>query len=319
LRTTPYVSNHRPRTRRRHLAGLLVVVAGGLSLVAAGRSSGPTVVRLEAAGRTLAEVDVLDPEGDRRPARAVAADARRLVPATLQASRGSARVTLVVDREATARAAARAATSPRPITVVSRAVSSSIPAPVVAQALRNNCETAALQVLLRTLGIDSDQLRLQAQVERDGPADPVGVAPDEVWGDPEQGYVGRADGTGPAGGFGVYQGPIARLAQRRGATLDDLTGASPRRIYQRVLDGRAVMAWVGLADGPYGTWRSPARRPVRVNFNEHTVVLTGVRRDGSLDVVNVLDGTREQWSRALFEERFARLGQRALAAPPRAY
>lgn len=114
-----------------------------------------------------------------------------------------------------------------------------------------------------------------------------------MWGDPDEGYVGRADGTGPVGGFAVYPRPVARAARRYGVRLDDLTGAAPRAIYDRLLAGRAVLAWVGLADGPYGSWQTPAGRRVRVNFNEHTVVLTGVRSDGSLQVVNVLHGTRE--------------------------
>lgn len=184
----------------------------------------------------------------------------------------------------------------------------------MAQALPNNCETAALQVLLATLGVHADQLELQRDVVRSGPLDPAGSGPRRTWGDPELGYVGRADGTGPAGGFGVYQRPIQQLAATRGVELEDLTGSSTDAIYARVLEGRAVMVWVGLADGPYGSWTSPDGKRIQVNFNEHTVVVDGVNPDGSLDVVNVLQGTRETWTRALFDERFARLGRRALAA-----
>ena len=53
------------------------------------------------------------------------------------------------------------------------------------------------------------------------------------------------------------------------------------------------MAWVGLSDGPYGRWRSPRGRTIQVNFGEHTVVLKGIRADGSIRVVNPLEGTRE--------------------------
>jgi uncharacterized protein YvpB len=191
----------------------------------------------------------------------------------------------------------------------------SIEAPLIAQALPNNCETAALQVLLATLGVDADQLELQRDVPRSGPLDPIGAPPEQVWGDPALGYVGRADGTGPAGGFGVYQGPIIQLAASRGVELEDLSGTSREVIYERLRRGRAVMAWVGLDDGPYGTWTSPDGETVRVNFNEHTVVLTGVNRDGSVNLVNVLEGTREVWHRELFEQRFERLDRRAVAAP----
>lgn len=216
------------------------------------------------------------------------------------------------------KAAPTAADRLPPPTVASRVAgvaTVSIRAPVVAQALRNNCETAALSVLLSTVGVSAGQLLLQRQIERDGPLDPQGPSDQQVWGDPDVGYVGRADGSGPAGGFGVYQRPIMRLAARHGVPLDDLTGASVDTIRARLLAGRAVMAWVGLGEGPYGNWTSPAGKPINVNFNEHTVVLTGVRSDGSFSVVNVLQGTREVWSPALFEQRFAWLGRRAVAPP----
>jgi uncharacterized protein YvpB len=179
--------------------------------------------------------------------------------------------------------------------------------------LHNNCETAALQVLLATVGVKVDQLRLQADVRRSGPLDPTGSPPNQTWGDPSLGFVGRAAGGGPAGGFGVYQGPIADLAGRFGVRLRDLTRSSPRALYRRLLDGHAVMTWVGLGNGPFGHWRSPSGRQINVNFNEHAVVLVGMRTSGMLEVVNPLYGTRELWSRADFETMWARLGRRALS------
>lgn len=117
-----------------------------------------------------------------------------------------------------------------------------------------------------------------------------------------------------AGGFGVYQRPIATVARRYGRTLEDLTASSATRIYNRLLRGRAVMAWVGLSDGLYGEWRTPQGRQVRVNFGEHTVVLVGLRADGMLRVVNPLEGSAELWSKDKFEGMWALLGRRALAA-----
>jgi uncharacterized protein YvpB len=188
-----------------------------------------------------------------------------------------------------------------------------ISAPVIAQRLRNNCETTALQVLLATVGVKVDQLRLQAKVRRSGPLDPQGSPPDQTWGDPSVGFVGRPDGGGTAGGFGVYQGPIVELAQRFDVPLRDLTRSSPRAVYRRLRERHAVMAWVGLGNGPFGHWRSPSGRRIDVNFDEHAVVLVGMRASGSLEVVNPLHGTRELWTRAEFETMWARLGRRALS------
>ena len=74
------------------------------------------------------------------------------------------------------------------------------------------------------------------------------------------------------------------------------------------------MVWVGLSAGPYGEWTSPRGRRIRVNFGEHTVVLHGIREDGSLLVSNPLEQTREVWDRGKFERMWELLGRRALAA-----
>jgi len=238
------------------------------------------------------------------------------LPATLNQQRGSAQITYALDRADAARQAV--ADGPRGglVQVPRRAIASRITAPVIAQKLRDNCEAAALQILLATVGVSSEQLALQSEIPRDGPLDPLdpqGTATSQVWGDPDRGFVGRADGGGTAGGFGVYQAPIAALALRHGRRLADLSGASPASVYQRLLDGHAVMAWVGLADGPYGQWRTPAGRLVRVNFNEHAVVLNGFTAAGMVQVTNPLMGTREVWSKQTFEAMWNRLGRRALS------
>jgi uncharacterized protein YvpB len=224
---------------------------------------------------------------------------------------GSARLVYALDRPQVVERVTRS--WGESIVVAARPRSAAIAAPVVAQKLRNNCESAALEILLATVGVRIAQSELQAALPTDGPLDPIGVGGDRVWGDPEVGYVGRPEGGGVAGGFGVYQRPVESVARRYGVELEDLTGASVEAVYRRLLDGRAVMAWVGLSDGPYGTWTSPAGRRVRVNFGEHTVVLSGVAANGDLVVVNPLTGTRESWSRSKFRSMWELLDRRALA------
>lgn len=186
------------------------------------------------------------------------------------------------------------------------------PVPVVRQVFRNNCETAALSMILAAVGRPVDQRALQQAVAKSGPLDPI-VASDGtwVWGDPDRGFVGRAAGGGTAGGFGVYQGPIRRLAAAHGVALADLSRRPVEDIYARVARGRPVMAWVGLSEGPYRRWSTPAGKTVGVNFGEHTVVLVGMRGTGLL-VNDPLVGERVVWSRATFERRWSLLGERAL-------
>jgi uncharacterized protein YvpB len=200
------------------------------------------------------------------------------------------------------------------VAIHERPTAASLRVPIVQQALRDNCETAALSMLLASRGKPADQLALQRQVAHSPPLDPV-VAADgsEVWGDPEQGFVGRADGGGPAGGFGVYQGPIAALARRHGVALRDLTGASPGAIYRALLHGRPVIAWVALSSGPFASWSTPSGRAVRVNYGEHAVVLSGVD-PARVRVNDPLSGRRLTWSKSEFVRMWTALGRRALAA-----
>jgi uncharacterized protein YvpB len=95
--------------------------------------------------------------------------------------------------------------------------------------------------------------------------------------------------------------------------MADLSGRPPARVYSALLAGRPVLAWVALASGPYASWTSPAGKPIRVNFGEHAVVLTGLV-GGLVEVNDPLSGERLSWSKAQFEQMWAGLGRRALAA-----
>lgn len=296
-------ARHRRTVRRRRVAALVLLVAIGTPGAVLSLSAGSTVPRI----KLLVDGDVVGSIDARLPLSTRA----RVLPGRATVRARGVTTAYAIDRRRAASRLARLKGSE--LTLPGRRMSVSIAAPAVAQRLRDNCETAALQVLLATKGVRIDQLVLQRRLRRSGPLDPEVTPAGSVWGDPDAGYVGRADGSGSWGGFGVYPGPIASLAARHGRRLRDLTGTSPSSLYRSVLGGRAVLAWVGLGDGPYREWTAPDGRAVSVNLNEHTVVLTGMRRDGSLELVNVLEGTREVWSRARFEQAWALLGQRALA------
>ena len=184
--------------------------------------------------------------------------------------------------------------------------------PLVRQVYRNNCETASLSMLLASVGVRVDQRTLQRQVQRSGPLDPI-VRPGGTWtwGNPEKGFVGRVKGGGIAGGFGVYQRPIRMLAARYGIALRDLSRKPARVIFAELARRRPMMAWIGLSDGPYRWWRTPAGKPIRVNLGEHVVVLTRLRGD-SIGVNDPLTGSRLEWTRAQFLAKWRLLGRRAL-------
>lgn len=186
----------------------------------------------------------------------------------------------------------------------------------VRQVFHNDCEAASLSMLLAAGGVHAGQLELQARLPRSGPLDPEPVAGNRLfrWGDPERGFVGRPAGGGTEGGFGVYEPPIRALAARYGVRLLDLRGRGIAAVRAAVLAGHPVLAWVGLASGPYLSWLTPSGREITVNLNEHAVVLVGAGRRYVL-VNNPLTGVRERWTDALFSYRWRLLGRRALELP----
>lgn len=238
------------------------------------------------------------------------------LPKRLAVRRGRARLVVEIPavraREEIVRALARRAHR-LDLNVV--AVSSSIALRPVRQVLHNDCEATALSMLLAAAGIHAGQLELQEQLPRSGPIDPEPGAGSTLlrWGDPEHGFVGRADGSGTYGGFGVYEPPIRALAARHGVRLVDLHGRSVSAVRAAVLAGEPVLAWVGLRAGPYLSWLTPAGERITVNLNEHAVVLVGAG-PGYVLVDDPLQG-RVRWSESLFSYRWKLLGRRALALP----
>lgn len=236
------------------------------------------------------------------------------VPTKRVVRRGRTVIHLRTDRRALSREVLRAAhRGGGRVAVPERPTAASTRVPLVRQALRDNCETASLSMILAFRGRTISQLTLQSEVKHSKPLDPL-VAPDgsEEWGDPNDGFVGRADGGGPAGGYGVYQRPIEALARRHEVDLRDLTGTSPAAVYRALLTGHPVMAWVALSEGPFATWQTPGGRTVQANYGEHAIVLTGVGpRTVSLN--DPLSGRRLSWTKTEFERMWTALGRRALS------
>ncbi len=296
------------------VAVVCLAVAGYTAVSGLAKRVGPmadTKVRVMHDGRLLL---VRDAAALRRLSRTDLERRLSAVPSSRRVRRGRARVTLRTDVAAlVVRVGDAARRNGGEVVVPEHAVSSSARVPVVQQALKNNCETAALSMVLADQGKRTSQLTLQNELPRSGPLDPSTDAEGQMlWGDPDRGFVGRPDGGGAAGGYGVYQGPIRQLAARHGVRLESISGSSPSSVYKHLLNGQVVMAWVGLSDGPYKTWATPEGGKVRANFGEHAIVITGIRGQ-SLAVNNSLTGQQETWSKSGFEHMWERLGRRALS------
>ena len=177
--------------------------------------------------------------------------------------------------------------------------------PRLRQVWRNNCETAALSMLL---GGDPDQRRLQSLLPVAAPREPRSVARGLVWGDPQVGFVGDVR----AGGYGVYERPLLALARVVGADVVNLTGRPFVRLVDALRSGRPVLTWVTLGASSPWSWRTPRGRVVPADRAEHAVVLVGWE-SGRVVYLDPWDGARKIEDLETFDARWRRLGQRAIA------
>jgi len=155
------------------------------------------------------------------------------------------------------------------------------------QAHNLSCEAAALKMALAYEGIAIDELTLMRFMSVDTrPARFDARGRLASWGDPAKSYVGNVDGhIERYTGYGVYQAPVARAATRAGAHViaagSGLYGAgiAPAAIYNAVLDGHPVVAWISNTYHvvPLSHYVAYDGSTVWYTLTEHAVTVVGVR------------------------------------------
>jgi uncharacterized protein YvpB len=156
---------------------------------------------------------------------------------------------------------------------------------------RLSCEAAALEMALSYLGVQADELTLISYMTRD--PRPARMAGGRVatWGDPALGFVGDPDGRlENYTGYGVYYGPVARAAVFAGVHVVAAgsglygSGVAPTDVYNAVLDGHPVVAWISntYRQVRLSSYTAYDGATVWYTLTEHAVTVVGVRPDAVL-------------------------------------
>jgi uncharacterized protein YvpB len=182
--------------------------------------------------------------------------------------------------------------------------------PYYHQSYELSCEEAALRMALGSegIGVSEDQILSNIGIDwRRAYWDASGAF---HWGDPYASYVGDPNGSEVAlTGYGTYWSTIrAAAASFGGSVVDAGEGIPPSAVYDHILDGHPVVAWVSF-DWRYHTVSHYSAFDGRwVQFGapwEHAVTLVGVNADSVL-VNNPWSGP--QWvSKSTFESAYASL------------
>jgi uncharacterized protein YvpB len=176
------------------------------------------------------------------------------------------------------------------------------------------CEAAALKMALSYYGISSGELTLLGYMSVDSRAarfDAQGRV--KTWGDPSTGFVGNPDGRIERyTGYGVYYQPVALAAQLAGANVAQTGSVPPEDLYQAVLGGHPVVAWISNTyhRAPLAHYVAYDGADVGYTLTEHAVTVIGVRKDAVL--INDPWFGRAWHAKVQFESAFATFADMAV-------
>ena len=152
--------------------------------------------------------------------------------------------------------------------------------PYYAQQQSSTCTAAALRMTLGYRGVGASEMSL---VHKMG-YKPREMNRDEqphVWDDPDEMFVGYANGGSIFKGAGPDAGPVAKAAQASGRSASAVRGISASWIAQQLYAGNPVIMFGATRDAGYETWKTPTGKTVKMNRASHVVVVTGVRGEAN--------------------------------------
>ncbi|WP_265560173.1 C39 family peptidase [Streptomyces hygroscopicus] len=191
---------------------------------------------------------------------------------------------------------------------------SSTEVPLYGMQLRNDCEAAALRMVLAARGIQIGDQAILDQIGVDRSHYQFGRS-GALSGNPFRAFVGDPNGSEKAGsGFGVYSPPVAAAAQSLGLNvLEAGQGVSISQLQSQVAQGHPAIVWIDYLWRRAATTTYTAYDGARIPYAgpaEHTVVVTGI----SGNTVTVNDPARGRVSIPLsvFTAAYATYGNMAV-------
>ena len=186
------------------------------------------------------------------------------------------------------------------------------------RALGDGCEVASLAMLLQNAGVKVSKEELQDAM----PTVPL-VGEDGLRGNPNRAFVGDMAGVpGSQGGYSVYHGPVAALAQQyllnRSFKVVDLTGQNFTVMLKELASGNPCWVITTTSMQPdliEEIWETPDGT-VRVNWMLHSVVVTGYD-DESVYINDPYGYTQNvPYDRKGFEAAWKLMGSQAVCIVP---
>lgn len=181
-----------------------------------------------------------------------------------------------------------------------------LPVPSYLQQHTLSCEVASLRMALAYRGVTKSEDELLAQVGVDNTPHIDGT-----WGNPYERFVGNVNGNQMRDGYGVYWGPIERVAKMYG-NAQAFQNGNIGVLTSNILKGNPTIIWVYSESGAPTHWKTPSGVDVFAVAGEHTVVVVGfvgTPDNPSQIIVNDSLVGQVYWPRAFFDRKWATFSQ----------
>lgn len=177
-----------------------------------------------------------------------------------------------------------------------------LPVPAYLQQYSLSCEAASLRMALayRNIMVAEDELLNLIGFDATPRAG-------NLWGNPNQAFIGDVRGKQMTTGYGVYWGPIARVAKNY-REAKEFTGWSIGQLIEEVKKDNPVIIWGYSKSGKPTSWLTPSGEKIQAVSGEHTVVVVGYvgsPENPSYLIVNDSLFGQVHWSRASFDNKWA--------------
>jgi len=169
-----------------------------------------------------------------------------------------------------------------------------------------SCEVASLRMALAYKGVVKSEDELLNLVGFDNTPHIGGT-----WGNPYEHFVGNVNGNQMRDGYGVYWGPIERVAKMFG-NAQAFQNQNIQFLTDQVSKGNPVIIWVYSSSGAPTHWKTPSGVNVFAVAGEHTVVVSGFvgpANNPTQVIVNDSLVGQVYWSRAVFDHKWATFAQ----------
>ena len=134
-----------------------------------------------------------------------------------------------------------------------------------------SCEVASLLMALNFRGVKITESELIKELPV---SDPGPRRANNIWGDPNLGFVGNINGQVPNGGYGVYEQPIYNLAVKyRSAKI--ITNATLDDLITELINGNPIVVWGVIGSGRDISWKTSDGKFIPAKLDEHARTLIG--------------------------------------------